>query len=99
MASQIGITSSLGGITTPHEHWQLILSASTRGELPLPPKLFTVSRDRALSALEDVFTGRSKRLFLLAESEDDVEDFVSAYLASLEKTEAYRFAHRCLFVS
>ena len=78
MALKHGITQNLGGMITPLEHWQLIQSLGESGDPPLPAKLFTVSRNAACDALEAVFTGESKRLFLFAESEHDVDDFVVA---------------------
>ncbi|TWH60249.1 hypothetical protein DesLBE_4674 [Desulfitobacterium sp. LBE] len=98
MASKIGITPSLGGIITPLEHWSLILSQGERTDPPLPPALFTTSRDGACAAIEAVFSGVSKRLFLFAESEHDVDDFVAAYLSTLEEAEAQEYANRCLFI-
>ncbi len=99
MASKIGITPSLGGIITPLEHWNLIQSQGERSDPPLPPKLFIISRDGACAALEAVFSGISKRLFLFAESEHDVDDFVAAYLATIEDAKAQEYANRCLFIT
>lgn len=98
MTSKIGITPSLGGIITPLEHWDLILSQGERSDPPIPPALFTTSRDGACAALEAVFSGVSKRLFLFAESEHDVDDFVAAYLSTLEEAKAQEYANRCLFI-
>ncbi len=98
MAKKVGITSSQGGIITPLEHWDLIFSPDEKCDPPLPPLLFTTSRTGACDALESVFTGESRRLFLFAESEDDVDDFVAAYLSTLEETKAQEYANRCLFI-
>jgi hypothetical protein len=98
MASKIGVTPSLGGIITPLEHWDLILSQGERNDPPLPPALFTTSRDGACAALEAVFSGVSRRLFLFAESEHDVDDFVAAYLSTLEEAKSKEYANRCLFI-
>ena len=97
MARKVGITSSLGGILTPYEHWELI-SPSDKGEPPLPPTLFTVARRSACDALEAMFGGKTQRLLLFAESEHDVDDFVAAYLATLDEAKASEFANRCLFI-
>lgn len=99
MATKIGITPSLGGIITPLEHWNLILSQGEKGDPPLPPALFTISRDGACAAIEAVFAGESRRLFLFAESEHDVDDFVAAYLSTLEGTKAQHYTNRCLFIN
>ncbi len=99
MATKTGITRSLGGITTPLEHWNTILFRRTGGDPPLPPELFTVSRSVACDALDALFSGSTQKLFLLAESEQDVDDFVAAYLSTLEASKANKFANRCLFIS
>jgi hypothetical protein len=98
MASKIGITQSLGDIITPREHWEPIISQGEKSDPPLPPALFTISRDDACVALEAVFSGASKRLFLFAESEHDVYDFVAAYLSTLEEAKAQEYTNRCLFI-
>ncbi|MBV1708279.1 MAG: hypothetical protein KMY54_00330 [Erysipelothrix sp.] len=99
MALKIGIIPSLGGILTPLEHWEIILAEANKSDPPLPPSLFTVSRDGACAALEAVFSGELKRLFLFAESEHDVDDFVAAYLSTLVETKAQEYANRCLFIN
>jgi hypothetical protein len=99
MAKKVGITASLGGIITPGEHWDLILSQGDKKDPPLPPQLFTTSRSGAMVSLEAVFSGDSQRLFLFAESEDDVEDFVAAYLSTLEEEKGQEYANRCLFIN
>ncbi len=99
MATKVGITPSLGGIITPQEHWNLILSQREQGDPSLPPALFTISRTNACEALEVVFEGKTKQLLLFAESEQDVEDFVAAYLLTLEEAKAQEYANRCLFIN
>ncbi len=99
IAKKVGITSSLGGIFTPMEHWELILSQGDKSDPHLPPTLFTISRKNACDALETVFRGEAMRLLLFAESEHDVDDFVSAYLATLDKAKSSEFSNRCLFIS
>jgi len=99
MAKKAGITASLGGIITPSEHWDLILSQGDKNDPPLPPQLFTTSRGGACASLEAVFSGESHRLFFFAESEDDVEDFVAAYLSTLDEEKAQEYANRCLFIN
>ena len=98
MANKLGITEGLGGIITPLEHWELIRSGEHESDPSLPPELFITSRHGACDALEAVFTGKSPRLFLFSESDHDVNDFVAAYLLTLEKTKAQEYANRCLFI-
>lgn len=106
MACKIGISSNLGDIITPLEHWNLTQSKfkncnliqSQFNGLAFPPELFTSSRDKACSALKTIFSGEAKKLFIIAESENDVDDFVAAYLMTLEKEKAQKYADRCLFI-
>ena len=98
MAKKIGITAKLGGLTTPREHWDLVVGGGNAADPLLPPTLFTAARSNACEALEAVFTGNTQKLLLFAESEHDVEDFVAAYLASLEDERGRAYANRCLFI-
>ena len=99
MAKKVGIATTLGGIITPREHWDIICSSSEKSEPPLPPDLFTISRDDACAALESVFTREYQRLILFSESNHDVNDFVAAYLSTLEGDKAQEYANRCLFIT
>lgn len=99
MAKKVGITASLWGIITPGEHLDLILAQGDKNDPPLPPQLFTTSRGGACASLEAVFSGESHRRFFFAESEDDVEDFVAAYLSTLDDEKTREYANRCLFIS
>lgn len=100
MAKKIGITRSLGGIDTPREHWDVVVQSGNADDPPLPPALFTAANPSACDALKALFNGKTQnqRLFLFAESEHDVEDFVAAYLASLGREEGSIYANRCLFI-
>ncbi len=99
MAKKIGITPKLGGLTTPREHWELIVDGGNAADPLLPPALFTAARSSVWTALDAMFTGKTQKLLLFAESEHDVEDFVSAYLASLEDERRRTYTDRCLFIS
>ena len=99
MAKKIGITPHLGGISTPREHWDLVVARGNTDDPPLPPVLFTAARSSACDALETIFNGENRRLCLFAESDHDVEDFIAAYLASLDDKKGSIYANRCLFIS
>ena len=99
MATKIGITKNLGDITTPFMHWETIQDERDNSDPPLPPSLFTISRDDACSALENVFSGQSKSQYLFAESAKDVNDFIAAYIATLDETTTQNYANRCLFIN
>ncbi len=100
MAQKIGITSSLGGITTPSEHWELILSQGDGSDPPLPAKLFTLGRDNVCESLQKLFEDTSqKSLLLFAESRQDVADFVAAYLKTIDPDVAQNYTNRCLYIN
>ncbi|MXZ09827.1 MAG: hypothetical protein F4Y79_10310 [Gemmatimonadetes bacterium] len=100
MAQKIGNTSSLGGITTPSDHWELIHSQGDKSDPPLPAKLFTLGRDNACNALQTLFEDTSQMpLKLFAESRQDVADFVAAYLKTLNPEIAQNYANRCLYIN
>ena len=98
MAKKMGLSRSLGGLTTPASHWELA-TVSVSGDPPLPAKLFTEGRDNACEALQALFEGQSQRLPLFAESPQDVFDFVAGYLEGLNEVVRGKYANRCLFVS
>ncbi len=99
MAKKIGLSGSLGGLSTPREHWELILDQAISGDPPLPPSLFTVGRTNVCNAVQALFEGRSQRLLLFAESPLDVPDFLAAYFQTLDEESARNCMSRCLFVS
>ena len=96
MAKKIRNLPREGGLTTPREHWELIVGQDKTG---LPPALFTTGRSSACEALESVFTGGTQKVQLFAESENDTKDFVAAYLASLEDEKGRTYTDRCLFIN
>lgn len=105
MAKKIGLSPTLSGLSTPAEHWEMIRTSATSAasatlaDPPLPPKIFVVGRDNACNALQALFEGQSNKLILFAESPRDVDDFVAAYLATLDDDTAQSFTHRCLYIS
>lgn len=99
MAKRMGLASSSSGISTPAEHWETIQLGLPSRDPPLPAELFTTGRESACTALQKLFEGQSQRLLCYTESITDVDDFVSAYLASRDDDTARSFGNRCLFVS
>ncbi len=99
MAKKLGLTSSLGGLTTPVEHWELLLVQSLSDDPPLPPKLFTEGRSNACKALNSVFEGIDPMLLIFTESSQDVADFVAAYLLTLGTNVARGYGNRCLYIT
>ncbi|HEY5958834.1 MAG TPA: hypothetical protein VIV60_19870, partial [Polyangiaceae bacterium] len=98
MASKMGVTRSLGGLTTPAEHWSLLVGGAP-DEPKLPAKLFIAGRDGACEALQSLFEGRAKQLLLFVESPQDAFDFVAGYLETLDDEPRRDRSNRCLFVS
>ena len=101
MAEEIGLSSNSGGISTPREHWENIVSLTKLGDPPIPPTLFTEGRSHACNALQALFEGTSQKLQLLmfAEGEQDVADFVAAYIETLDEDTARDYANRCLYIA
>ncbi len=99
MAKKIGLTKTLGGLSTPREHWEDIKALAEPDDPPLPPKLFTEGRGNASNALQALFEGKESRLLLFAESRSDVGDFVAAHIETLDKEPARSYSYRCLYVS
>ena len=99
IAKRMGLTETLGGFSTPRDHWENIKALTALGDPPLPPKLFTEGRGNVRNALQALFEGKESRLFLFAESPTDVGDFVAAHIETFERETARSLAYRCLYVS
>ena len=94
MANKIGLTATLGGFSTPAEHWETILAPTD-----LSPEVFLAGREEACQVLQALFEGKGEKLYFFAESLHDVEDFVAAYLRSLDNDTARTYTNQCLYVS
>lgn len=99
MATKLGLAGKLGGLSTATEHWDNLISECATGEPPFPPKLFTVGRNAACEALQALFDGKTRELTLFAESQQDVADFVSAFLAGLASELSRFLSNRCLYIN
>ena len=99
MAKQIELSESLGGLSTPRDHWENIEAFTAADEPTVPPRLFLEGRGNACSSLQGLFEGKSPQLLLFAESRTDVADFVAAYIETLDKDTARNYAYRCIFVT
>ena len=98
VAKKIDLSTSLGGLSTPREHWESICEEKVSGDPPLPPKLFTEGRDNACNSLQATFEGQQQKLPLFAESPQDVDDFVAAYIQTLDGATARNYSNRCLYI-
>lgn len=99
MAKKLNLTANLGGLSTATEHWDDLISECDAADPPFPPKLFTVGRPGACEALQALFEGKMQVLMLFAESQQDVADFVAAFLAGLDPDTSGTFSNRCLYIN
>jgi hypothetical protein len=98
LLQRIGLVKSITGFRTPAEHWANL--EHLNGDDPaLPAKVFLVGRDAGCRALERVFKHDQAQLILGIENENDAEDFVAAFIQSLDEAQRRDFSGRCLFVS
>lgn len=88
---------SMQGVETPEQRWSLTRSF---GEPPpLIPKVFLIGRDEASAKLADVLGGTSVQLKFETHFPNQVVDFVSATIASLEEEARAEVTGRCVLVS
>jgi hypothetical protein len=98
LLKRMGLLKTVAGFATPTEHWENLQHLAPPGDPPLPPAIFLVGRDQACAEIQRLFRGEIRQLALSAESEQDAEDFVAAFLASLDEELRRTFSNRCLFV-
>lgn len=98
---KLNLSQSILGFDIPSEHWETIKAwNSNSDDPPLPAKLFVTGRENACSALENLFQNKSQsqRLLLSAESPNDVAEFVTGYLASLDVETRSLYQQKCLLI-
>ncbi len=98
LLKRTGLVKKTSGFTTPSEHWENLQYLAQTGDPPLPPDIFLIGRDQACTEIQRLFSGEIRQLALAAESEHDAEDFVSAFLFSLDDETRRSFSNRCLFI-
>ncbi|MDX2186721.1 MAG: hypothetical protein SFV32_07305 [Opitutaceae bacterium] len=98
LLKKIGLVDKAHGFSTPAEHWENLAQSSRNGDPPLPARLFLVGRDHASTQLQHLFEGKSSQLLIATESEHDANDFVAAFLGSLDPEVQQIFRNRCLFI-
>ncbi|CBE69094.1 MAG: hypothetical protein F9K13_06980 [Candidatus Methylomirabilis oxygeniifera] len=99
LLQRIGLVKALAGFQTPAEHWSHLAQLGGKDDPPLPPKIFLAGRENACLQLERLFRHETQQLILSVESENDAEDFVAAFLESLDENTRRAFSSRCLFIS
>jgi hypothetical protein len=98
LLKKMGLVKTVVGLTTPAEHWENIQQLAHPGDPPLPAKIFLVGRDQACAEMHRLFRGETKQAVLALESAIDVNDFVAAFLTSLDSETQKSFCDRCLFI-
>lgn len=83
-------------IETPEQQWCMLRSV---GQPPLTPDLFLANRAEACAKLKEVLDGTTMCLKLTTHYPNQVVDFVSAYLASLDEQSRVEAVSRCVIVS
>lgn len=99
LLQRIGVVKNLTGFKTPAEHWSHLAQMVSLGDTPLPPKIFLAGRENACQQLERLFRREIQQLILSIESENDAEDFVAAFLQSLDEATRRDYSNQCLFIS
>lgn len=96
---RIGLVKNLSGFQTPAEHWSHLAQMVSQDDPPLPPKIFLAGRENACQQLERLFRRETQQVILAIESENDAEDFVAAFLESLDEKTRCAYSNQCLFIS
>ncbi|MEO5954138.1 MAG: hypothetical protein ABIR36_00375 [Nitrospiraceae bacterium] len=99
LLQRIGLVKTLTGFQTPAEHWLHLAQMVSQGDPPLPPQVFLAGRENACKQLERLFLREIPQLILAIESENDAEDFVAAFLESLDEDTRRGYSNQCLFIS
>lgn len=84
----------VAAIDAPEQWWDVRREI---GKPPLTPEIFLVGRETAKSKLEEFLKGNQNRLKLEAKMSGDVVDFISAYVAILERDRRVETGGRILF--
>jgi hypothetical protein len=98
LLKKIGLVKSAAGFRTPTEHWDDLHQPCAPGDPSLPPKVFLLGREQACKEVDKLFRGQTTQLVFTIQSELDAEDFVAAFLASLDDETRRLFSNKCLFV-
>lgn len=99
LLKKMGLVKRASGFSTPAEHWDNLRGLPGITDPALPARVFLLGRSQALTELERLFRGESSILVLAVENELDAEDFVAAFLSSLDDTRRRAFSNRCLFIN
>lgn len=93
-ASIIGIPADQ--ITTPEVHWKILC---TNGSHQLSPSIFLSNREIAQEGIRKLLGGDTSQIKIVTHHPDQVSNFVSAFIASLEEKERTSVYNKCLYIS
>ncbi len=95
LARRMGIPAQ--GIQAPEQRWSEL---RTIGDPPpLIPQVFLANREKACEKLAALFSGTTVQLQLDSLFPDQLADFLSAYIASMDESSRMEVAGRCLIIS
>ncbi len=84
-------------IESVEQHWRVL---SSIGEPPpLIPSIFLANREEVVMRLNEIFKGGTVQLQIDTRFPENVADFVSAYIETLEDDEKVEISSRCVFIS
>jgi hypothetical protein len=83
-------------IDTPEQRWSDLKTIGAPP--PLIPQLFLINRDEACKKMKDVFAGNSLQLQIDTHYPEQMADFISAYIATLDEPTKSDVVNRCLIV-
>ena len=98
LLKKIGPMKANTGLSTPAEHWENMQEFARPDNMSLSPKIFLIGREHACAEMHRLFHGEINKLVFAYESPADTEDFVAAFLASLDTETQRSFCNRCLFI-
>lgn len=89
-------------VQTPEQHWldlkTVVADPADPPAPPLIPQIFLENRDVACDEIKDVFYGPKSLLRLDTYFLDQVADFVSAYIATINDEDRLKFIGICLII-
>jgi len=94
----MGTTKTIAGLSTPALHWENMKQLAMGADPPLPAKVFLAGREQACGELEQLFQGARRESAFQVESPFDAEDFVAAYLSTLDPDRRKAYCNRCIFI-
>lgn len=98
LLKKIGSINTITGLSTPAEHWENLQELAHLDQLPLSPRIFLVGREQACAEMHRLFRRDIKKVVFTYECVNDTEDFVAAFLASLDDKTRQSFCNKCLFI-